>query len=116
MPRLSTTHGYACLPFPEYLPKFSAVEEWLVSHLLPFMCTRSLTCGGGQFNTPGQLAKVQINVQRAVQRLPKHVCEDTAIDVHIRRQVPPRYKYKGTPREEVIHHGVARLPHANPAV
>ncbi|XP_077560786.1 uncharacterized protein LOC144175598 [Haemaphysalis longicornis] len=94
VPWVSVSLGYRYPPRPAHLHDLNAVEERLISPRLPFMSTRRLTRGNGQFGIKGQVVNVPIDVPSVVECLPRMVPEDLAFEVHIKRRLlsPATYK------------------------
>lgn len=88
VPPLFVYNGFKYPPVPDCLKDFpfELVTERLISPRIPFMQIRRLRHVHGQYGIYGQVINVPIEVNTMVNLLPRHVDDDHAITVHIKRK------------------------------
>lgn len=105
-PKYATTFGYVSPPGPSCLPRLNAIEEsliFLIASRLPFTCIMRLSHGRGHHAIRGQIANVPIDVQGTLQTLPRHISDDGAVEVHIKRRLIHKPTYKSGVVKSGVH-------------
>jgi hypothetical protein len=93
IPQLSKSNGFKYPPRPPHLPQLDILTERLVSPRLPFMQIRRLRHCQGQYGILGQIINVPVSVNNMVQVLPRHIDDDFAINVHIKKKLIHKSSY-----------------------
>ncbi|XP_049514317.1 uncharacterized protein LOC119432693 [Dermacentor silvarum] len=90
---MSTCNGFNYPEYPTHLPPLDCISERLISPRLPFMQIRRLRNAVGNFGVVGQVVNVPVDVNTMVTSLPRHLHDDHAINVHIKRHVIHKSSY-----------------------
>lgn len=92
MPSISTTNGFKYPEISPELPTLDQISARLISPRLPFMAIRRLLRDGA-YGIIGQVIDIPVEVDNMVRQLPRHLDDDYAFNVSIKRKLIHRSSY-----------------------
>ncbi len=86
LPTSSKMNGFVYPKKPDNLPALDPISERLISPRIPFMHIRRLRYQGS-YEIVGQVINVPVDVPQIVKHLPRHLRNDYAFNVNIKRNI-----------------------------
>ena len=92
IPRMSQSNGFRYPPKPPNLPELDVLTERLIVPRLPFLNIRRLR-REGSYGIVGQIINVPVDVDSIVRCLPRHLDQDQAFNVNLKRNIIHKSSY-----------------------